>query len=149
MTFSSQNFGAKEYDRCKKVYRICIACGMAITFLMSMTFVLLRTYVIRFYTGDVPVIEYALIRMVHVELFTCIPVTYEVTGAALRGIGYSMLPAILTVFGSCALRILWVYTVFQQFGSFEMLMNVYPVTWVVTGIMVVTAYFIMRRKAFR
>ena len=148
VTFTSQNYGARQYDRCRKIYRLTMLCGFIFTGILSMIFVLGRSVILRVYTVDPAVMEYALIRVLHVEILTCLPITYEVTGAALRGIGYSMLPAILTVFGSCALRILWIYTVFRVNPTFSMLMSVYPVTWIITGILVMGSYFLIRKKAF-
>ena len=87
--------------------------------------------------------------MVHVLLFECLASSYEIGGAALRGVGYSMTPAVLTVLGSCVFRLIWIYTVFNKFRSFEMLMNVYPVSWVITGIAVLIAYAIVRKKLFK
>ena len=91
----------------------------------------------------------AAIRMVHVLLFECLASSYEIGGAALRGLGYSMTPAVLTVLGSCVFRLIWIYTVFNKFRSFEMLMNVYPVSWVITGIAVLIAYAMVRKKLFK
>ena len=51
--------------------------------------------------------------------------------------------------GTVGVRFLWVFAVFPHFRDFGMLMNVYPVTWVITGTLVLTAYFLFRRKAFR
>lgn len=148
VTFISQNFGAGQQERCKKIFRYSLILGLIFTNLMSISFVIFRGFFIRFYTIDPPVIEYALIRMIHVELFACIPVLYESGAAGLRGMGYSLLPTILTLIGSCALRFVWVYTVFRRYRSFGMLMNVYPVTWFVTGTMMLLAYVIVRNKVF-
>ena len=60
-----------------------------------------------------------------------------------------MTPAVLTMFGSCAVRIIWIYTVFAWRPSLEVLFWVYPFSWVITIILVVGAYFIIGRKAFR
>ena len=60
-----------------------------------------------------------------------------------------MTPAVLTVLGSCVFRLIWIYTVFNKFRSFEMLMNVYPVSWIITGIAVLIAYAIVRKKLFK
>lgn len=149
VTFTSQNYGAGQFDRCKKIFRVSLISGVIGTFVMSMIFVLGRGFFIRFYTTDAAVIDYALIRIIHVEILACLPVLYEVGAGALRGIGYSMLPAIITMVGSCAFRFVWVYTVFQKYDSFEMLLNVYPVTWIITATMMLIAYFTIRRKVFK
>ena len=65
-----------------------------------------------------------------------------------RGIGYSMTPTVLTIFGTCLLRLVWIFTVVPLSKSYETLLAVYPISWVITGISVCTAYAIIRRKAF-
>ncbi|MDO5538575.1 MAG: MATE family efflux transporter [Eubacteriales bacterium] len=149
VTFVSQNYGAGKFDRCKKVFRLSMGMGIVMTGIMTTTFVLAREYAVRFYTVDPAAIDYALKRICLVESLAFLPVTYEVAGAALRGMGYSMLPAILTIIGSCGFRIMWIYTVFDKVGSFEILMKVYPVTWVLTGTMVITSYLTVRKKQER
>lgn len=76
---------------------------------------------------------------------------YEIPGSALRGMGRSMLPTLLTVFGTCLLRIVWVYTICPIWKGFHALMFVYPVSWTITGIMVMTAFIVtfnkIRKKA--
>ena len=84
--------------------------------------------------------------MKHVLLFQWIANSYEITGAAMRGMGHSTLPALISVLGTCVMRILWILTIFRQSGSFEMLMDIYPITWVITGAVTLTAYFIIRNK---
>lgn len=148
VTFTSQNYGAGEYKRCKKIFKVSMLSGLCVTAIMSIIFVLGRGFFIRFYTGNTKVIEYALVRMVHVELLACMPVLYEVGAAGLRGIGYSLLPAILTMVGSCAFRFVWVYTVFKKYDSYQMLMNVYPVSWTITAFLVLLSYFIIRKHVF-
>lgn len=150
VSFTSQNFGAGDYQRCRRIFRICTASALVGTLCMSAAFVIFRLPLIRIYTPEEPVIQYALIRVLHVETFACLPVLYEVSGSALRGMNHSLLPALLTVFGSCVLRVLWLFTVFVWAGrSFEVLMNAYPFTWVTTSVMVLTAYFVIRRREFQ
>ena len=149
VTFVSQNYGARQFERCKKALLLSLFSGMIVTALMSVTFVIGRTPFVSIYTNDPAAIQYGIIRMGIVELFEFIACLYEIPGGALRGIGYSLLPAILTVFGSCGLRIVWIYTVFQKFHTYQVLMSVYLVTWIVTSILVLGAYFIVTRKVYR
>lgn len=149
VTFVSQNYGARQFERCKKALLLSLFSGMIVTALMSVTFVIGRTPFVSIYTNDPAAIQYGIIRMGIVELFEFIACLYEIPGGALRGIGHSLLPAILTVFGSCGLRIVWIYTVFQKFHTYQVLMSVYLVTWIVTSILVLGAYFIVTRKVYR
>ena len=149
ITFTSQNYGARNFKRCKKIFVYSMISSVVICGLMSAIFVVWRDFFAGIYTTDKAVLEYASIRMVHVLLFECLASSYEIGGAALRGLGYSMTPAVLTVLGSCVFRLIWIYTVFNKFRSFEMLMNVYPVSWVITGIAVLIAYAMVRKKLFK
>ena len=90
--------------------------------------------------------NYAVIRMVHVLLLELLTGTYEISGGAMRGMGYSLVPALLTVVGCCGFRVAWLYTVFKICPTFSMLMNVYPATWVITGALVMGAYLIIRKR---
>lgn len=149
MTFTSQNYGAKNMKRCKRAYAISIVCGMISCVILNSFFYLNRDFLIGFFTADPAVAEYAVLRMRYVLGLQFLICTYEISGAALRGYGYSMTPALLTVFGTCVIRIIWINTVTVKFHTFFALMEVYPFTWIVTGTMVMTAHFIIRRKLIR
>ena len=148
VTFTSQNYGAGEVDRCKKVFRISMIASMITTGCMSLSITAGHSFFISIFTPDAEVIKYAEIRMFIVLMINLIASTYEVGGAALRGIGYSTTPAVITVLGTCALRLIWVYTVCQQFKSYETLLIIYPISWVITGVAMLTTYFIIRKKTF-
>lgn len=106
-------------------------------------------FFIRLYTTDEAVIAAALIRMSHVVILEWMPSSYEISGSVLRGMGRSVLPAIITILGTFVFRILWVFTVFARFHDFGVLMTVYPVSWVLTGTVMIAAYYIICRKLFR
>lgn len=149
VTFTSQNYGAGKIDRCQKTCHICWVEGMVFTAILSLIFVVKIDWWVMIYTSDPAVAEYAKIRMMHVmilEFMTCI---YEVPCSVMRGLGRSLTPSILTVIGSCGFRIFWLYTVFKKVHTFDMLMSVYPVSWIFTMSMVLTAYFIIIRKEKR
>ena len=145
-TFVSQNYAAGQYDRCRKVLRICLFTSMIVTQILCIIMYLTVDSWLGIFTDNAQVIAYGKIRFAMVILYGSLPATYEVTGSALRGMGVSMLPAVLTVFGTCALRILWVLLVLPAHHTFEMIMAVYPISWVVTGILVIGAYLILRKK---
>ena len=119
------------------------------TGLMALVFLTGKNVFIKIYTVEPEVIKFALIRMTYVLTMIFLPPTYEIAGAALRGIGYSMLPAAITIVGCCGFRVVWIYTVFRIFGTFESLMAVYPATWVLTGTMMQVSYFLIRKKVFK
>ena len=137
-----------QIDRCKKIFRESMACGIALSGLTCLLFTLGAAFFTGLYTSDPAVIEQAVTRVCIVESMQWLSATYEISGAALRGMGVSMLPALVTLIGSCLLRIVWVYTVFRMVPTYEMLLTVYPVSWFITGIIMVAAYYIIRRKLF-
>ena len=148
VTFSSQNYGARKLERCKKIYWICATEGMGLTALLSMIFTIWGRPLTGLYTTNTVVIAYALIRMHHVMMIECLTGVYEIAAGVLRGIGRSLLPAIITIVGSVCFRIFWVYVIFPKNKTFDALMTVYPVSWIFTGIMMMTAYFIVTKKLF-
>jgi Na+-driven multidrug efflux pump len=108
-----------------------------------------RYGVISLFTSDPQVAYYASIRLCHVLLFQVLASSYEISGGCLRGLGYSLTPAVLTIFGTCVLRLLWVFTVDAHYHSFDILMTVYPLSWIVTGSAVLIAYAILSKRAYR
>lgn len=146
VTFVGQNYGAGKYDRCRKTLRLCMLEGVVGTVLLSAAFVLCRGFLMRIYTVDPQEIEYAMMRLLCIIPFIFIANSYEITGSALRGMGRSMVPALFTMIGSVVFRVIWVYVVFERWHSFYTLMIVYPISWILTGGMVVTYYFLCRRR---
>lgn len=146
MTFTSQNYGARNMKRCRRIWRIGMIMGCVATLAFNLGFFAGRTALIGLFTSAPAVAGWAYIRMRRVLIFQWIANSYEVSGAAMRGMGHSTLPAAITVLGTCVLRIAWIFTIFQGSGSFEMLMDIYPITWAVTGVVTLIAYFIIRHK---
>ena len=150
VTFTSQNYGARQYDRCKKAFRLSMMAGVVCSGALDIIFILGRGIFIQFFSVDPAVIEYANIRMMSILLFEWLSCTYEIGGSALRGMGYSMTPAALTILGTCVIRVIWTLVIcHSRFRDFGLLLVVYPVTWVITGTLVLSAYFIIRRRLFK
>ncbi len=148
VNFVGQNYGAGKPDRCRKVFGICLALAVAASFSLSMVFLIGRGFFITLFTTDAAVIPIAYTRMRIILTVYCLVATYEVTAACLRGMGYSLTPSLITVFGTCLLRIIWVFVVISRYHDFNLLMTVYPVSWIVTGALMFIAYVIFSRKAF-
>lgn len=149
VTFIGQNYAAKKYDRCKKIFKICMIEGLIGILSMEALFFTGRNVFVRLYTTEPNVIQFAITRMYHCMLPHFLLCSYEITGSVMRGMGYSLLPALLTIIGSVGFRLLWLFTVFQHFHTFDMLLNVYPISWILTGALVIFAYVIVRKKAFQ
>ncbi|MCQ2443978.1 MAG: MATE family efflux transporter [Mailhella sp.] len=149
LTFTGQNYAACDFDRCRRIYRWSTLGALAICGALCAFYWLFGIHVLRFFSTDADVLALAMDRVHCVCALGFLVISYEVSASALRGMGISMLPALFTLVGSCLLRLVWLVTVFQWYRSYEMLMLVYPVSWIVTGIAMLSAYFIIRHRLFR
>lgn len=146
ISFVGQNYGAGNMDRVKRIFLICMGLGTLSCALLNWVFAGWSDFFLGLFTDSQTVKDFGTIRMRTVLMFQGQACLYEIPGSALRGMGRSMLPTLLTVFGTCVLRIAWVYTVCPVWEGFHALMFVYPVSWTITGIMVMTAYLITFRR---
>lgn len=148
VTFTSQNFAAKQFGRCKYVLRWCWGLGTVMTLALSLAFWFGRDFFIHFFTDDPEVIRYAYVRMAFVSTLEIGTGLYEIPGGCLRGMGHSLTPAVLTILGSCVFRLIYINTIFVHFRSFTTLFLIYPVSWLLTGSMVIGAYYSIRKQLF-
>lgn len=146
VAFTGQNFGAGNYERCRRVFRVGMVYAVAMSLTLNAVVALNKGFFISIFTSAPEVVEYAATRITVVLIFQFVACSYEIAGASLRGIGYSMTPAVLTIFGTCVLRLLWVWASANHFADFGLLMIIYPVTWTVTGIAVLIAFFRISRR---
>ncbi len=146
VAFVSQNYGAGQIDRCKKAFRQCMFLSFLGCGLLNGLIVWQKGIFIGIFTSNPDVFHYAALRLQCVLLFQFLASSYEISGAALRGYGYSMTPTVFTIFGTCVLRLVWIYTVAPRLGTFDGLLYVYPLSWVVTGIAVWIAYAVIQRR---
>ncbi len=146
VAFTGQNFGAGNYERCRRVFRVGMVYAVAMSLTLNAVVALNKDFFISVFTSTAEVVEYAATRITVVLIFQFVACSYEIAGASLRGIGYSMTPAVLTIFGTCVLRLLWVWASANHFADFGLLMIIYPVTWTVTGIAVLIAFFRISRR---
>jgi len=148
LAFTGQNFGAGNFKRCKRIWAICMTYSVVFCGLANIIGLFMENNVFHIFTEDVEVMRYASIRFHTVLVFQAIACSYEISGSYMRGLGYSVAPMLITIFGTCVLRLLWVW-VFPIFGhTFGNLLVIYPITWVATGIAVVCAAFWVQHRVF-
>lgn len=148
IAFTSQNYGARKPQRCRRVWAICMAYSVGFTALCNILLVIFSAQAFRVFTSDPEVVHFAAIRFHTVLLFQWLASSYEISGSYMRGLGYSVLPMVLTIFGTCVIRLLWVYIFPAIDYSYGTLLAIYPISWMLTGIMVVAASFMVQRKVF-
>ena len=140
ITFTSQNLGARRYDRVMKIFWACQATVLLIGIplcILSTVFgpQLLSIYVSANDPAYDSVIAMGLIRTYYVTTPYFLCGIMEVCCGMVRGLGKSWLPMIVTIFGACILRIIWIYTIFAWDHTLPALYISYPISWVVTAAM--------------
>ena len=146
VTFTSQNFGAGNLKRCKKIFWECMAFGIGFTEILCVVFMIWDDFFVSIYTTSGAVAVYGLIRMHRVCSLEGLTATYEVESAALRGMGKSLEPSVVTVLGTVVFRLIWLVTIFKMVPTYEMLMNVYVASWIFTGGVLFAVYFLHMKK---
>lgn len=146
VTFTSQNYGAGNLKRCKKIFWLCMLFGIVFTEILAIIFMIWDDFFVGIYTTSSAVAVYGLIRMHRVCSLEGLTATYEVESAALRGMGKSLEPSIITILGTVVFRLIWMVTVFRWFPTYEMLMNVYVASWIFTGGVIFIVYWWHMRK---
>ncbi len=148
VTFTSQNYGAGDQKRCGRVYRLCFGIGLGMDMILVLLMQLFKMPLLHLFTVDEAVIAFALIRLKYDFRFHFMCATYEIPGGALRGLNRGLVPALISMLGTCAFRLIYVSFIFPMNRTPETLMMVYPLSWVLTCIAMNTAFFIVYRKAF-
>lgn len=139
--FTGQNYGANQLARIRRIFRLSLTMSLIATAIMVLIILWQRNLFLLAFTDEPEVLRYAGVRVCVVLGFQIIACYYECAGGTMRGMGHSMTPALITIAGTCVLRLLWVYS-FPYQGSFGALLAVYPVSWILTDIMM---YIAMRR----
>ena len=145
VAFTGQNFGAGNLSRCRRVLWVGMVLSVAGSGLIDLLVVLFDRQAIAVFTTVPSVMEYALTRIHVVLAYQFIACSYEIAGASMRGQGYSLTPTLITIGGTCVLRLGWVFLLNNSEASFGQLLTIYPITWVVTGVaMLITRAMISR-----
>lgn len=148
ISFTSQNVGAKRISRIDKILTRGEMCAIGIGLITGLLELASAPFLLGIYSSSSAVVAAGMRRM------RIIAPTYALCGAmdvmvgALRGMGYSVMPMLVSLVGVCGLRILWITTLFQmpQFHSLEMLYITYPVTWGVTATAHLITFLVLRKK---
>ncbi len=134
MTFISQNYGAKNFERNDKGFN----AGLVLVVIVSLFFGSLATIfgrqLLSLYTNDAQVVKYGLERLRIVALYYFLGGIMQHIVNAIKGYGKAIISTFLCLFGSCLLRLVWVWFVFPVRPTFAMLLYCYPITWIITSL---------------
>lgn len=152
VNFIGQNAGAKQYKRVRNILWICLACVTVVGLSAGSLVYLFGEQLLSIYiTDSAQAISYGMIRLG----FICLPYflcgLMDVSTGALRGLGASVVPMIISILGVCGIRILWIATIFQipQYHTPECLYFSYTISWSVTFVVQLVAFFKVYRSHVR
>lgn len=146
LSFTSQNMGAKRYDRIDKILFECQLTVIIIGLVAGLGAYTMGDKLLAIYDSDPEVIGYGLTRMslVCAPYFLC--GMMDVMVGSLRGMGYSIMPMIVSLTGACLFRVIWILTVFAANHTLFTLYISYPISWALTFSIHLLCYLVVRRK---
>lgn len=143
-TFVGQNYGAGQIDRCRKALKLCLIESVIATACAVCIALLSGKYLIALFNNDPEVIRLGMVRMKFIFMSYIFSTIYDCMSGYMRGFGISLTPALLTIFGVCGTRIIWIYTVFPMSQTFETIMQVYPISLAINMVLIFCALIITR-----
>ncbi|WMM25976.1 MATE family efflux transporter [Tissierella sp. MB52-C2] len=145
-TFVGQNFGADKKDRVRKGVVTCILMSAGTS--LALSFILYNTgaYLFKFFTDDLKVIEAGVEMLSLITPFYITFVAIEILSGALRGMGDTFIPMIISGIGICALRVLWIFIAVPVWPTIKTVLYSYPITWTVTSILFIFYYMKFLKK---
>ncbi len=148
MTYVSRNLGAHNYKQIDHANRISILCTFVTGEVLGLIVVLFAAPLMSVYTPDRLAIAQGVIRIHFICGTYGICGLMDAIGANTRGLGYATIPSVVTMFGACILRIVWIFSVFRmpQYHTLNCLFAAYPGSWTVTALMLAVCYIIIRKK---
>lgn len=145
-TFVAQNFGAGKNDRVKAGVKTCFMMAMATAIGMSILLYIGGIYPYKLFTTDPLVINIGLDILHFVVPFFCTFVAIEILSGALRGLGSTLIPMILSGIGVCALRVGWIFVAVPIWPNIKTVIVSYPITWIITSILFIIYYIYYTNK---
>jgi putative MATE family efflux protein len=159
LTFASQNLGAGKIKRVRRSVWVCIATVTVIGLVMGNLMYLCGKPLLSLYLDDpsaidpatgITVLEYGMKRLSWMLPLYCLCGLMDVAVGSLRGVGYSVMPMIVSLTGACLFRVVWILTVFAANPTLDILYLSYPISWALTfSVHMLCYFFIARRKLAR
>lgn len=146
VSFCGQNYGAMKFKRVGKVTAICLGLVTVVGFLMGSGAYLASGLLLRIYSPDAEVIRYGTLRMAYICILYFLCGAMDVMVGSLRGMGYSIMPMLVSLTGACLFRVVWIYTAFRRIPTLECLYVSYPISWGLTFLVHLLCFAVVYRK---
>ncbi len=139
-TFVGQNFGARRFDRMKRSVWVCLGMAVIATVILSGVLLTCGEFLYRAFADDENVIRLGMDILRLLVPFYGTYLCIEILSGAVRGTGDSLVPTLMTLFGVCLMRVVWLWGVAPRFGSLDMVLICYPITWTLTSALFLVYY---------
>ena len=149
MTFTSQNIGAAKYRNVGKVYRYCFYVTVAIAAIMSVFGYFFREQIVWIFADSADVITIGAQRLALVIPFYVFCSLQDVTASAIRGMGKSLEPMIISLIGVCGVRLAWIFLILPEGYSLIELYWAYPISWAIAFFALLVFYIIVKTKMMK
>ena len=146
LSFTSQNIGAGKYSRVNRILLTCIFVVTVIGAGMGLMFCVFGTPLLGIYSNDPEVIRAGLIRLYFICGLYFLCGYMDVLVGSLRGMGYAILPMIVSLIGACGFRVIWIFTIFAADHTMTTLFLSYPVSWIITALAHFSCFLYLRAK---
>ena len=146
MSFTSQNYGVRKFKRMDKVLLECLGLTVMVALVLGGGSYLFGAELMHIYTKSTNVIECGIDIMLYTTVTYFLCGIMDLLPGALRGMGHSTVPMILSVIGTVGTRIVWIYVIFPCHRSLDFLFISYPVSWLLTIVMQVICFYFVRKK---
>ena len=146
LSFTSQNLGGKKYSRIDKIKNICLGVVTVVGLILGLGAVFGGKGLLSIYSSDPEVLAFGMrrLRIICGTYFLCGLMDCMV--GSLRGLGYSVLPMIVSLTGACGFRVFWIFTIFASCRTLEVLYLSYPVSWIKTASAHMFTYYKIRKR---
>ncbi len=149
-TFTGQNVGGRKYDRINKVFFNCLIMVTATGLVLGAIVKHFANPLLNIYLpGNESAIEYGIARIEIIVTTYFLCGIMDVFSGMLRGMGESVMPMVVSMVGSCLLRVVWIYTVFAANRTLSVLYWSYPVSWLVTESVHLLCYLYVKKRLIR
>lgn len=146
MSFTSQNYGVCKFKRMDKILFECLGLTMVVALVLGGGSYLFGSELMHIYTKSADVVACGMDIMLYTTVTYFLCGIMDLFPGALRGMGHSAVPMILSVIGTVGTRIVWIYWVFPQHRALDFLFISYPVSWILTIVMQVVCFYFVRKK---
>lgn len=151
VSFTSQNAGARKLERINKILYTALAYVFVVGVFFGVIYIIFDRQLISLYTDSAAVVDAGVRRLIIIACSYMLCGMMDVVVGSLRGLGYSFMPMLVSLIGICALRLVWIATVFKipEYHTIETIYYTYPISWIITLSAHLICYVFVKKKINR